>query len=339
MNQRLIEEILKSGKFPHVFDNRKLIETHISYVILGTSFAYKFKKEIKYSFLDFSTLQHRKYFCERELMLNNRLTKGMYLDVVPVHRHKSEVIIDGSRGEIVDYAIKMKRMQDAKQMHVMLEKNQVTATHIKALALLIRNFHERTEVVKRPYDHTQFSSRFNDLLSTTGIVEKFLGAKAVKLMDKAVRISDHFLANHRNLFVERVEKGWIRDCHGDLHSRNIFLYAKPVIFDCIEFNDEYRQTDVLDEIAFFCMDLEAQGCYHLSKEFLVNYFNKASKEFGRSEQLLFTYYKCYRANVRAKVNALRAKTAEGDVLRKNLADINKYLELMDSYALELSTIN
>jgi aminoglycoside phosphotransferase family enzyme len=335
MNNRLIQVILKKGNFPHVFNDRKLIETHISYVILGTSFAYKFKKEIKYSFLDFSTLQKRKYYCERELMLNNRLTQGMYLEVVPIRIEGNEISINSLAGKIIDYAIKMKRMQDAKQMHVMLQKKQVTAQHIKSLAILIRKFHDRTDVIDRKYNPDHFISRFNDILSISAFAGQSLGIQYEKLIEKAVRMSDHFLERHSDLFIQRIKNGYIRDGHGDLHSRNIFLYAKPVIFDCIEFNDEFRQIDILDEIAFFCMDLDAEGFDAFSKTFTDKYFAKTKMDFGPREQLLFIYYKSYRANVRAKVNALRAKTSEGDVLKKNLAEVQKYLALMNSYLKEL----
>lgn len=335
MNSKIIQLILKYGKFPHAFNERKLVETHISYVILGTSLVYKFKKEITYSFLDFSTVEKRKYFCERELMLNKRLTTGMYLEVVPVRSEKDVITINGSDGEIIDYGIKMKRLQDGKQMHLMLAKKQVTPHHIKTVAELIRKFHDRTEIVNRNFDPVQFSTRFNDILSIVGIVGKTLGADNVKAIEKAVRISDEFLEKQRVLFIQRVEDKCIRDCHGDLHSRNIFLYTKPIIFDCIEFNDEYRQIDILDEIAFFCMDLEAEGYTALSKAFTDLYFARTKNEFGREEQLLFTYYKFYRANVRAKVNALRAKSSEGEELKNNLNEVRKYLALMNSYA-ELS---
>ncbi|MBP6680728.1 MAG: hypothetical protein KA166_06020, partial [Saprospiraceae bacterium] len=143
-----------------------------------------------------------------------------------------------------------------------------------------------------------------------------------------------FLNEHQGLFSRRVDDGWVRDCHGDLHSRNIFLYARPILFDCIEFNDEFRQIDILDELAFFCMDLEAAGFDELSKSFMTFYFAKDQAGFGKEEQMLFTYYKGYRANVRAKVNALRAMQAEGPVRQQNLADVKKYLDLLDQYMSE-----
>ncbi len=331
MNSRQIEIIIRSGKFPHPFNNLKLVETHISYVILGKSLVYKFKKEIKYSFLDFSTLKKRKFYCEREVILNNRFSTGVYLGVVPVRRKKNEISIDGQDGKIIDYAVKMKRLKESSQMHLMLEKKQVNRKHIQALASLIRGFHSRAEVIRTPFRPNAFSSRFNDLLSVTGFVKLVLGPPWSKTIKKAIRHSDQFLKRHQDLFVQRIDKGFIRDCHGDLHSRNIFLYRRPILFDCLEFNDEFRQMDVLDEIAFFCMDLEAEGFYGLSKAFTDYYFSGNKKAFGHREQMLFAYYKSYRANVRAKVNALRAMKAEGAQRIKNLDDVKKYLTLMENY--------
>ena len=336
MNKKQIDTILHSGKFQHAFKDPKLVETHISYVLLGSSLAYKFKKEIKYSFLDFSTLQKRKYFCERELVLNNRISTGVYLKVVPVRQQGKDLNIAGTGGKIIDYALKMKRLKDAKQMHLMLDKKRVNKDHIKALAVLIRKFHQQTTVIKNKFNQQHFATRFNDLLSVKDTITSSLGAAQAKIIEKAVRVSDKFLQSHYDLFTQRVEGGFVRDCHGDLHSRNIFLYRKPIIFDCLEFNDEFRQIDILDELAFFCMDLEADGFYTLSKAFTDHYFSKTKKQFGSREQLLFTYYKCYRANVRAKVNALRTLQADDPLRNKRLEDVKKYLALMNTYLDELA---
>lgn len=338
MNSRQIKSLIQSGKFEHAFTNRQLVETHISYVILGRRFAYKFKKSIQYSFLDFSTLKKRKYYCEREVVLNNRLSKGVYLGVVPVRREKKQIFIGRTKGKIFDYAIKMKRLKDGKQMHLMLEHKQVTQNHIQMLALALRNFHDRTEVIHPVFNPDHFASRFNDILSVSEYIHSVLGTAPVKIIEKAVRRSDQFLKDYRDLFIQRNENGFVRDCHGDLHSRNIFLYHKPIIFDCLEFNDEFRKIDVLDELAFFCMDLEVAGFKNLSEVFTDYYFAGDQNNFGIREHLLFTYYKSYRANVRAKVNALRAMKAEEPLKKKRLGDVIKYLALMDSYLGEVSEL-
>lgn len=331
MNRRYIDLILSEGVFPHPFHERQLVETHLSYIVLGKSFAYKFKKEIKYSFLDFSTLEQRKYFCEREVLLNNRFTKGLYLGVVTIRQHGSEIRVDGTEGKVIDYAIKMKRLKDDRQMHRMLERNQVTLRHMQDIASTLRRFHQHTTILHQPFDRALFALRFNDLQSVSDFIGTALGAASANIISNAVRNSDAFLKEHQDLFSKRVDDGWVRDCHGDLHSRNIFLYARPILFDCIEFNDEFRHIDILDELAFFCMDLEAAGFSDLSNAFLKFYFAKNQASFGLEEKLLFTYYKGYRANVRAKVNALRAMQAEGPVRQQNLADVKKYLDLVSQY--------
>ncbi len=336
MTNKQIDSLLRSTHFKKNVKDWKLIETHISFVLLGNKFAYKFKKAIKYSFLDFSTLKKRKYFCERELELNNRLSKGIYLKVLPVTKTGDELMIAGKTGAIVDYTLQMKKLQGSKQMHLMLKKKQVTKKHIERLAVLIRNFHERTSVINNQFKPEEFAERFNDLSSVSDIVKKTLGPGFDKIIKAAIRCSDSFLKTQQDHFKRRAAKGFIRDCHGDLHSRNIFLYHNPIVFDCLEFNDAFRHTDILDELAFFCMDLEAEGFYDLSKAFTNYYFSKTKAGFGKPEQLLFTYYKCYRANVRAKVNALRAMQASGNPLIKNLADVEKYLVLMNSYLKRLT---
>ena len=336
MNNQQINRLLNSPVIHPSSKKWKLVETHISYVLLGSKYVFKIKKNIRYSFLNFSTLKMRKHYCERELKLNKRLTRDIYLKVVPVMEHNKTIIINGSEGKIIDYAIMMKRLKDEKQMNLMLRANRVTGKHINALATVLRDFHSTTTIIKRKIQLSDFSSRFNDIRSVQAFVEVNLGKAAAKIIIDAIYTSDLFLKKNKKLLIRRSAEGFVKDGHGDLHSRNIFLYQKPVIFDCIEFNDEFRQNDILDELAFFCMDLEAEGFHELSKAFTRRYFKNAGNEFGKDEQLLFVYYKCYRANVRAKVNALRAMQADGAERKKNLQDVSKYLDLMSRYLDQLS---
>jgi len=253
------------------------------------------------------------------------------LSVVPIRQEEKHLTVGGRKGKIIDYAVKMKRLQSAKQMHLMLDEKLVTKKHMKALADMIRSFHEQTRVIHTSFERASFASRFNDIRSVLPFIQTAMGQDEVAIIEKAIRMSDSFLRIHHTDFEQRIEDGCIRDCHGDLHSRNIFLYAKPIIFDCLEFNDDFRKMDILDELAFFCMDLEAEGFYTLSKAFTACYFASAKGAFGPKEHLLFTYYKCYRANVRAKVNALLAMNPEVSVKKGSLADVKKYLGLMNQY--------
>jgi aminoglycoside phosphotransferase family enzyme len=138
------------------------------------------------------------------------------------------------------------------------------------------------------------------------------------------------LETHSALIHQRLTDGFIRDVHGDLHTRNIFAYPDPVVFDCIEFNDHFRQIDVLNEVAFLCMDLEANGFSGLSAAFLETYASETSAMQGRGERLLFVWFKCYRANIRAKVTALGAAQAGDHPAAKQ--EMERYLRLMEQYA-------
>ena len=160
------------------------------------------------------------------------------------------------------------------------------------------------------------------------------------LIEKAVMSSNTFLDHNESLITERIKEGFWRDGHGDLHSKNIFLYKEPVIFDCIEFNDAFRQMDVLNEVAFFCMDLEAFQRIDLSKQFMQTYLKLFPCIKNEYEEKLFVYYKCYRTNVRAKVNTLRAMQSVDKIkISKFGEEIKKYLKLMDHYKAEFHSIN
>ena len=182
----------------------------------------------------------------------------------------------------------------------------------------------------------EIKEEFNDLKSERDFIFKNSGKKYGEAIDGAIEFSDKFVKLHSNLILARLKNGFYRDCHGDLHSRNIFLLPEPVPFDCIEFNADFRRIDVLNEIAFLCMDLDAADRFDFSELFLDTY-NKQSKAINtQNERDLFVYYKAYRANVRAKVSSLRARTAAIDSEKSTaLRTAEKYLNLMSSYIAEL----
>ena len=174
--------------------------------------------------------------------------------------------------------------------------------------------------------------KFNDLAVLKEFIYKHLGKNYGKIIDRAIETSDSFIKRNEELLNDRLEKGYFRDGHGDLHTRNIFLLPDPQLFDCIEFNDDYRQDDVLNDVAFLCMDLDALGMQHLSDHFIHHYNQLFPTMNSEADKQLFIYYKCYRANVRAKVNSLRAKTDLEQGTKTNaFAEVKKYLSLMDSY--------
>jgi uncharacterized protein len=174
----------------------------------------------------------------------------------------------------------------------------------------------------------QIRDEFNDLTNERGFLTEENGA----MIDRAIASSDAFIERHKELFTTRLERGFYRDCHGDLHARNIFLLPDPQPFDCIEFNDEYRQIDVLNEVAFLCMDLEAFAKQELADQFLRDYNHFFPAIRTDEHRRLFLYYKSYRANIRAKVSSLRARGVDREAARcVALADADKYLKMMDNY--------
>ena len=340
MTDHQIQRILDTKTFPdgHQQDIR-LVETHISWVILTPEFAFKIKKPITYAFLDFSTLEKRKFYCERELVLNRRLTQEMYLVVVPVRAAGKHIFIGGEQGEIIDYALKMRRMDESRQMNLLLEKGEVTLEHIRQLATKLANFHSRAEVVKTEPDLRAMQADFADILQVKNFLTGLLGKPAADTLEAAVAFSSRFLQQHERRMFERHRQNFTLDGHGDLHSKNIFLplAGEPVIFDCIEFNDHLRQVDILNELAFLCMDLDFFKREDLAIHFLKNYLPIYPCLFDEEDHRLFNYFKLYRANVRLKVSALKARSVlEGNEMEKHLFPVKEYLKLLKRYLKALS---
>jgi len=331
MIKEQINRLISKGIFPEDSGKRELIETHISWVIVCDQFVYKIKKPLQYSFLDFSTLKMRKHFCNKEIELNKRFTENIYLDVQAVHKWQDTFIVGGNKGHIIDYAVRMNKLDREKQMDHLLIKNKVTESDIKNLAKKIAFFHKYAAIIRKK-DFLDIQEKFNDLEAQKEYLAKQLGRKYRSIINHAIEASNLFFQKNSELLASRLNKGFFRDCHGDLHSRNIFLLPAPVPFDCIEFNDDLRQIDVLNEVAFLCMDLDAFGRPDLSYLF-TRYYNRFFPTMKSSEdRSLFIYYKAYRANVRAKVNSLRAKSTRDRMEKtKALTESKKYLQLMNSY--------
>lgn len=331
MTKEQINNLLFNGKFPETTGRRELIETHISWVIVCDQFVYKVKKPVHYSFLDFSTLELRKHFCQREIELNKRLTDNVYINVQPVYEWQGSYQIGGKEGTIADYAVRMHKLDRERQMDVLLLQNKVTGHHIQQLAEKIAFFHKKAAIIYKK-DYLDIQQKFNDLETEKEFLGGQLGKKSSDIIKRAIETSDAFMEKNKALLAARLEAGFFRDCHGDLHSRNIFLLPAPMPFDCIEFNDDFRQIDVLNEVAFLCMDLDAFDRKDLSALFIEYYNNYFPALQTREDRSLFIYYKSYRANIRAKVNSLRAKSAADEEEKtKALSAADKYLTLMESY--------
>ncbi len=333
MNETDVEGIRAFLKERGNTDEVDRVETHASWVLLTPNTAYKFKKPVDMGFMDFSTLEARKHYCEEEIRLNRRLAPEMYRGVARVIKedddYRLEMDENEDGGEAYGYGVVMKRMPPKRKMDLLLDRHEVRYRDVEAIARILAPFHKQAEVVREEPSIDAYKERFNDIQQEERVFEQLLGKEAEDRVERAVMSSDDFLDAHQDLLRSRAEEGMVRDGHGDLHSGNIFIDEEPVIFDCIEFNPSFRKLDVLDEIAFFCMDLEAHQEDELASHFLKIYNQAYPVMRDRKEEALFEYYKAYRANVRAKVTAIRASQEEDPEQEKE--KISLYLDLMDRY--------
>lgn len=331
MEETEVNELATEGIYNHERLKGVLQETHISWIILTKKHAFKLKKPVKLSFLDFSTLDLREKYCKKELMLNKRYT-DIYLAVCPVRFHHGKYEIGGEKGQIIDYVVQMKKMSAAKKMDFLLKQGKVDKADMHRLAKTITDFHKDSIRVNIPFNIDFGCSLFNDIKANDDFINEKLGDKYSELVSRSIQWSNNFLLSHSKRFQERIDKGFKRDLHGDLHGGNIFLYKKPVLFDCIEFNDQYRQIDVLYEIAFLCMDLEAFDQEYLARAFLSTYLKLLPCCEDQEDEHIFIYFKSLRANIRAKVHATTAARAHFKKdIQKHIEETQKYLILMKKY--------
>ncbi len=325
-----IHRIVSEGLFPDTKLGVSLLETHISWVILTNAFAFKIKKPVHFDFLDFSTLELRRHFCEEEYRLNTRLAPQMYIGVVPV----SENGIGDTESPPLDYAVQMHRMDDSMEMDKLLMAGAVAFSDLENLAVLLAAFHlQHRLAAEHPYHPEQDAHDFAGLFPLESDLAALPVADAERLRIWANTIPA-FLAKQSPRLEARLRSGFWIEGHGDLHSRNIFLpkNTAPIVFDCLEFNPQFRRMDVLNELAFLCMDLEFYNRKDLSNAFLERY-KRAWACFEKPEDtLLFTYFKAYRANVRLKVTLLELRQHPNEKLVKNAL---AYWKLLKEYMEEI----
>ena len=254
----------------------------------------------------------------------------MYINVLPLTKKGTQWLIGDFKGKAIEYAVLMKRMDPEKQLNNLLLNNSVKKNSVKKLAEQIADFHIHEKSIKFTYDPFFLSNEFADIRSVQSIVKKQLGTTYYALIKNAIKLSDFFITLQKDFIIERVKKGYFKECHGDLHSKNIFMYKDPLVFDCVEFKKEFRQIDVLNEIAFLCMDLETSGHKELSKVFLNTYIKHTGFEFTKNDECLFTYFKASRACIRAKVAAMDMSEHPEDTSIQE--EVKKYIIAMTQYA-------
>ncbi len=331
MNKEQVEYMMNYCTFPDICNEPVLIETHISWIVLTDNFAFKIKRPVKFSFLDFSSPEKRKFYCHQEIKLNRRTAPEMYLNVVSVTKQMAGMAKAKEDKEVIDYAVQMKRMDNNFEMDKMLANDEVTEKHIDKLAEKVARFHKKVRMLKNAFATLKFQERFADIQKLSTFLSEKSGAEWETRINESVQKSFNYLNSIRNLSNQRIITGFHKNCHGDLNASNIFLYDDPVIFDCIEFNSDFRRIDILNDIAFLCVDLDFFGKHDFSDRFYNKYHEYYGVEEDPESRRLFTYYKSYRASIRAKVTLLDIKENPGNEDEKKLEDAKKYILMMEEY--------
>lgn len=332
-----LREIVRAVRFPGHPGEASILETHISWVILARDFAFKIKKAVRLPFLDFRTPGQRLHFCREELRLNRRLAPEIYLDVLPIGTDPAgQIRIGEPVTEPIDYAVQMRRLDNRFQMDRLLAEHAVTRADMGRLGRLIARFHRENTLAPEAVNYQPGDAMrdFEALFELEPTALEMLGERAAGLFQSWRNQLKQLFERLEPLIRQRIEnERWV-DGHGDLHARNIFLLPEgPVVFDCIEFNPHFRTIDRFSDLAFLCMDLDANDHPELAIQ-LMNTYNAANNyRVGSDELLLFLFYKAYRANVRLKVALLewqqhRKKATQATGLR--------YWALLEEYRTRLA---
>lgn len=347
--ERICRAMSEPGFYPHPVSCIQRIDTHISTVFLTGDFVYKLKKPVDFGFLDFTTLEARRYYCEQEILLNQRLSHGIYLGVGRILRDSAGRVSLEGRGEVVEYAVIMRQLPDEANLKVLLQsegtgmecgalgraRGSIALADMAELGRHLAAFYARS--AQSPdidryggWDVIDFNIEEN-FQQMQPFIGEFVPEEE---WDFIRQVSRTFFRNWRSLFEKRVQSGRIRDGHGDLRTEHIYFHDGVQIIDCIEFNERFRYGDVVSDLAFLHMDLEHLGFPELSRIVLSSYVRYASDPELYS---LLDFYSAYRAIVKLKVNCLRSMEVDAVELRRRLKEkAGEYLNLAYRYAVQFS---
>jgi aminoglycoside phosphotransferase family enzyme/predicted kinase len=332
MEVAVLREVLQDpAVYPEPTTTIEVRETHISLVFLTDRYAYKVKKPVNLGFLDFSTLDQRHFYCEQELTLNRRLTSGVYLEVMALHQDNQRYTF-GDHGPIAEYAVKMRRLAPDRSLESLLQRDEVTAAMIQALARQLVTFHANHSLAMSPESYGTLERVRADweenFAQTADSIGRTLSLQTYKQIQQAVTT---FTTRHAAWFAQRVQEGRIRDCHGDLRAEHIYFEPGQMqIIDCIEFNQQFRYIDVTSEVAFLAVDLERLGAPAMAHRFVRAYVQDSGDV---SMYRLLDFYRCYRAYVRGKVTDIRLQAGPPPELRAHLQRrAESYFALAAQYA-------
>jgi aminoglycoside phosphotransferase family enzyme/predicted kinase len=321
-------ELLRPEAFPHPAPEPRLIETHISWIILAGDFAYKLRKPVNYGFLDFSTQPKRRADCEAEVRLNSRLCSDLYLGIANLVEQQDGHLFFDLEADAGEPAVRMRRLPEAGMLPKLLERGVVDERLMSRIARQLANFHAMAPTgdgVDHYASVDAIQANWQENFAQTPGLEPELQTPIRKYVQD-------FLNRHSDLLERRTQQGRIRDGHGDLHAGSVCATRRRLyLFDCIEFNTRFRCADVAAEVAFLAMDLEHLGRADLGWAF-VDAYVRASRDLDLLR--LLDFYKCYRAFVRGKVLSFRLAelSLSSSAAAEILNDTRGYFDLAHNIA-------
>ena len=318
--------------YPHTAEDLDRKDTHISTVFLAGPWVYKLKKPVKFDFLDFQTLDSRRLYCEREVQLNQRLSRGIYHQVVEIYQDETGSFSLLPNGRLVEYAVQMTRLPENESLHALIRKDDIYIDHITTLGRMLAAFYEKAEHSPKIDEFGRiFLIEYNMEENFSGI-ESFVGKGffSSEKWEFIRQVCRSFLKDHRDLFERRIAAGRIRDGHGDLRCEHIYYHDGIQVIDCIEFNDRFRYGDAALDISFLMMDLDHLGRQDLAQELLASYAVSANDL--EIYQVVY-FYAAYRALVRLKITCLTLDQNERKAHAIMENEIRRYLNQAYVYAL------
>ena len=286
----------------------QVIQTHISWVFLTGEYAYKLKKPVDFGFLDFTSLEKRKFFLEEELRLNKRMSSDLYLEVLPISK-KDDGYILGQDDEIEEYVLKMRQFPQECLLINMFKSGKITKDLMKKLGKTVADFHQNNLTNNYIKTFGQIDVIRASIDENYKVTHKYIGiAQTSEKYQECQQFTDNFLTTKKDVLLSRISDHKIKECHGDLHLKNIcYWHNKLYLFDCIEFNEPFRFVDVIYDVAFTIMDLDARGRSDLGNIFLNSYLEKTGDWQGIE---VLPLYLCRQAYVRAKVTSFLLDDAD-----------------------------
>jgi len=303
MIRSILKSLLKPDAYPEEVTGIELIQTHVSYIFLTDRHAYKIKKPVDFGFLNFSTIDRRRFYCNEEVRLNRRLCPDIYEGVVELRESPHGAAFHGS-GAILDYAVKMRRLPSDRMLDKLVESGDITTETMREVSRTIAEFHRTALTSEAIAEHGRLERIMYNWQENFDQTVSFADTTLPTHERETIRSwVSAFATEHESLFQQRVDDGFIRECDGDIHLENICLDNGAIhIFDCIEFNDRFRCCDTAADIAFLLMDLDYHGRHDLSEDVIEEYVS-VSGDSGAVA--LIDFYKIYRAFVRGKVESFR----------------------------------